>query len=55
MAVERSGSVYETLRVDEEFSLCRIRQEGEPSTVLVVSIARKLGPAGACLLLTGRA
>src|SRR6202043_2460070 len=37
MAVERSGSVYETLRVDEEFSLCRIRQEGQPSTVLVVA------------------
>jgi predicted ATPase/signal transduction histidine kinase len=37
MAVERSGSVYETLRVDEEFNLCRIRQEGEPSTVLVVA------------------
>jgi len=37
MAVERSGSVYETLRVDEEFSLCRVRQDGEPSTVLVVA------------------
>jgi predicted ATPase/C4-dicarboxylate-specific signal transduction histidine kinase len=37
MAVERSGSVDETLRVDEEFSFRRIRQEGAPSTVLVVA------------------
>jgi len=37
MAVEPSGYVYETLRADEEFSLCRVRQEGEPSTVLVVA------------------
>ena len=37
MAVEPSGHVYETLRVDEEFSLCRVRQEGEPSTLLVVA------------------
>jgi predicted ATPase/signal transduction histidine kinase len=37
MAVEPSGHVYETLRIDEEFSLCRVRQEGELSTVLVVA------------------
>ena len=37
MAVEPSGYVYETLRADEEFSLCRVRQEGDPSTVLVVA------------------
>jgi serine/threonine protein kinase len=37
MAVEPSGYVYETLRADEEFSLCRVRREGEPSTVLVVA------------------
>jgi predicted ATPase/C4-dicarboxylate-specific signal transduction histidine kinase len=37
MAAERSASVYETLRVDEEFSLCRVLQDGEPSTVLVLA------------------
>src|SRR5215469_14906340 len=37
MAVEPSGYVFETLRADEEFSLCRVRLEGEPSTVLVVA------------------
>ena len=37
MAVEPSGYVYETLRADEEFSLCRVRQEGEHSTVLVIA------------------
>jgi predicted ATPase/signal transduction histidine kinase len=37
MAVEPSGHVYETLRIDEEFSLCRVRQEGELSTFLVVA------------------
>jgi serine/threonine protein kinase len=37
MAGAPSGYAYETLRADEEFSLCRVRQEGEPSTVLVVA------------------
>jgi predicted ATPase/C4-dicarboxylate-specific signal transduction histidine kinase len=37
MAVDPSAYVYETLRADEEFSLCRVREEGEPSTVLVVA------------------
>jgi predicted ATPase/signal transduction histidine kinase len=37
MAGEPSGYAYETLRADEEFSLCRVRQEGELSTVLVVA------------------
>jgi predicted ATPase/signal transduction histidine kinase len=37
MAGAPSGHVYETLRADEEFSLCRVRQEGEPSTVLIVA------------------
>jgi predicted ATPase/C4-dicarboxylate-specific signal transduction histidine kinase len=37
MAVDPSAYVHETLRADEEFSLCRVREEGEPSTVLVVA------------------
>ncbi|MBV8485052.1 MAG: AAA family ATPase [Verrucomicrobia bacterium] len=37
MAGAPSGYAYETLRADEEFSLCRVRQEGKPSTFLVVA------------------
>ena len=35
--IELSRYVYQTLRADEEFALCRARRDGERSTVLVVA------------------
>src|SRR5258708_14621533 len=35
--IEPSRHVYQTLRADEEFSVCRARRDGEQSTVLVVA------------------
>jgi predicted ATPase/signal transduction histidine kinase len=37
MAMEPSSRLYETLRADEEFALCRVRQKGSLSTVLEVT------------------
>src|SRR5258708_18339861 len=35
--IEPSRHVYQTLRADEEFSVCRARRDGGQSTVLVVA------------------
>jgi hypothetical protein len=35
--IELSTHGYEILRADEEFSVCRARQDGEQSTILVVT------------------
>src|SRR5258708_39665535 len=44
--IEPSSHAYQTLRADEEFSVCRARREGEQSTVLLVAPVSEYPPLG---------